>query len=190
MVRDYENVVKDDNRFRLLGRGMVSPLSWRNINLAQVRRSQFYWRSRDSENRCRKPRTNCGRRAIDGSQRRLSIKNAACGWAVAQMVFDGGDEPWYGVGRVCPCFRFCRKRSKRAEIRPFYMALCKLCGCGNRAVVQALKKGEVHCTQGCGWSGMRSTTAFDKGMVCEVVCTSAHATFREKAKVTPEKEDT
>ena len=24
MVRDFENVVKDDNRFRLLGRGMVS----------------------------------------------------------------------------------------------------------------------------------------------------------------------
>ena len=44
------------------------------------------------------------------------------------MVFDGDDEPWYGVGGVVPVFQVFQRTIKTAEIRPFYMALCKLCG--------------------------------------------------------------
>ena len=86
----------------------------------------------------------------------------------------------------CPCFWFCKERTKLLRFGPC-ARLCANFVCGNRAIVQALKKGEVHCTQGCGWSGMRSTTAFDKGMVLKWFGLR-HATVREKAKVTPEKE--
>ena len=63
-----------------------------------------------------------------------------------------------------PCFLFCKERSKLLRFGPC-IRLCASSAGGNKAIVQALKKGEVHCTQGCGTSGMRSTTAFDKGMV-------------------------
>ena len=54
--------------------------------------------------------------------------NAACGWAVAQMDFDGGDELWYGVGRVVPVFLVSQRTIKTDEIRALKTALCKLCG--------------------------------------------------------------
>ena len=43
------------------------------------------------------------------------------------MDFDGGDEHWYGVGRVVPVFLVLQRTIKTVEIRALYTALCKLC---------------------------------------------------------------
>ena len=62
--------------------------SWSKSSVAQMdyekaTRSQFHWMSKDSEEWNRDPRT------YGGSLREIVNKDAACGWAVAQMDPDG-----------------------------------------------------------------------------------------------------
>ena len=35
--------------------------------------------------------------SIDGSHSELAGQSAACGWAVEQLDFDGGSEPWFAM---------------------------------------------------------------------------------------------
>ena len=60
----------------------------------------------------------------------------------------------------------------------------------NKAIVQALKKGRssLYTRMRLVWNEVHD--CFCQGHTVEVVCTSAYATFMEKAKVTPEKRDT
>ena len=70
------------------------------VDTEHASRSQFYWRSRDSEDWDRNVRSYKGRTAIDGSSRGIVNKYATCGWAVVQVDVDGGSTATYGVGAV------------------------------------------------------------------------------------------
>ena len=51
-----------------------------------------------------------------GSLRGSSGKYAACGWAVANMDLDGGEEPWYGGAGNMPIDVDVQRTIERAEI--------------------------------------------------------------------------
>ena len=74
--------------------------------------------------------------SIDGSSRGNAGKFAARGWAIAQLDFDRGREPWYGE---------VQRSSKRPEVWAVHAALCMLVSpteiySDNRCVVQVKKK--------------------------------------------------
>ena len=96
-VRLMEQFAKGHCWCWLLERGTVSCpgacQTQRVINHEQACRSQFCWRSEDSQQWNSNFRICKGRIASDGSCRWNVNKYAACGWAVVQMDLDGGHDP-------------------------------------------------------------------------------------------------
>ena len=137
----------------LLERGTVScpgPFqTQRVINHERACRSQFCWRSEDSQQWNSNFRICKGRIASDGSCRWNVNEYAACGFAVVQMYLDGDMTPWCGVGGFMSISLEAQRTIKRVDIWAFFVALCELCGPLHFLFYKrssASFEGEVDCT--------------------------------------------
>ena len=93
-VRVMEQMARCDERWWQWESLIVSfPGAEKVINHEQACRSQFSWRSKDSEAWNRDLGCYQGRLAIDGSLWRVVTKYGASGWAVVQRDLDGGMTP-------------------------------------------------------------------------------------------------
>ena len=160
MVRDYENVVKDDNRFQgewslALELAQHQPWAGEVVSFTGGREILKIGVENPEPTAAEELLTDLK----GGSSLRMLVVGRLHKWILMVAM-----NPGMVLEEWSPCFLFCKERSKLLRFGPC-IRLCASSVGGDRAVVKALKKGDVHCTQGCGWSGMRSRTAFDKGIV-------------------------
>ena len=162
MVRDHENVVKDDNRFRLLGAEWSLSLEAAQHQPWAGEVVSFIGGREILKIGVENPEPTAAEEQLTDLKGGSSLRMLLVVGRLHKWILMEAMNPGMVLEEWCPCFKFRNERSKLLRFGPC-TRLCASSVGGNRAVMQALKKGEVHCIQ--GWSGMRSTTAFDKGMV-------------------------